>query len=99
MNGRDDSTVSDIKKEDLERILKAAALLLDKAQDSALTDLTSAVQQASEALKLPLEIDKSKAELKTLALEQLKLARENRTAASRERHQRFGSLVSMLTPL
>ena len=99
MNGEDDSTVGDIKKDDLERILKAAAILLDKAQDAALTDLTSAVQRASEVLKLPLEIDKSKAELKMLALEESKLNRENRTAASRERHQRLGSLVSPLTPL
>lgn len=99
MNAEHEVVVHDIKKDDLERIVKMAAHMLDKAQDGTLTDLTSAVQRASEVLKLPLEIDKSKAELRKLALEQSKLDRENRTAVRRGRHERFGAIVSLLTPI
>jgi type II secretory pathway pseudopilin PulG len=81
-----------IDKNELERIRKAATLLLDKAEALTLPDLTSTIQLAANVLKLPLEIDQSQEELK-------KLEHDNRTAGSRDRHERFGAFVALLTPL
>jgi hypothetical protein len=79
--------------------LKAAAnSLLEKARNGPVSDLASAVEKATGVFKLSADLEKSKAEVGKLALEETKLRYENDIAPKRERSGRIKEYVALLTP-
>lgn len=82
----------------LEAIQRAVASLLEKAENASVGDLASAVEKASGAMRLSVDLEKSQAELRKLALEQSKLQYENDCAKKRERSEQLKEYVSLLAP-
>jgi uncharacterized protein YjbI with pentapeptide repeats len=83
----------------LQQLNAAAASLLEKAQNGSVAELASAVEKATGVLKLASDLEKSRAELRKLALEENKLQYENNTASKRERSERLKEYVSLMTPI
>jgi hypothetical protein len=80
--------------------LKAAAnSLLKKAQGGTVPDLASAVEKATGVFRLSADLEKSKAEVGKLALEESKLQYEIDTAPKRERSERIEEYVTLITPV
>jgi Pentapeptide repeats (8 copies) len=77
---------------------KSVDLLLDKAQGATVSELASAVEKATGAMKLSSDLEKSQAELRKLALEETKLGYENATAEKRQRSESLKDYVALLAP-
>jgi hypothetical protein len=82
-----------------EAIQSAITTLLEKAQNASVSELASAVEKASGALKLSTDLDKSRAELRNLGLEESKLRYEIDSAPKRERSESLKEYVSLLAPI
>ena len=83
----------------MEQLQSAAMSLLEKAKDAPISDLASALEKAAGVQRLCSDLEKSKAELRRLALEERKLQHENETALVQQRSDRIRDYVSLLTPL
>jgi len=83
----------------MEALQAAVSSLLEKAQNASASNLASAVEKATAALKLPSDLEKSRAEMRKLALEESKLKYENETVTRRERSERVKDYVSILAPI
>jgi hypothetical protein len=88
----------EIAMDQMKQLRAAASSLLNKAQDSTVSDLASAVEKATGVLRLSSELEKSEAELRKLTLEERKLQYENDTASKRERSERLKEYVALLAP-
>ncbi|MEA2328581.1 MAG: hypothetical protein QOE68_3540 [Thermoanaerobaculia bacterium] len=84
---------------EMQKLREIVSIMLDKARDGELADAADAVQRAADILKLPLDLERARAELKKLALEQSKLDRETQMTYLRERSERVTAMVSVITPL
>lgn len=77
---------------------KSVDALLDKAQSATVPDLASAVEKATGAMKLSSDLEKSRAELRKLALEEAKLSYENATAEKRQRSELLKGYAAVFAP-
>jgi uncharacterized protein YjbI with pentapeptide repeats len=83
----------------MKALQSAVGSLLEKAQGATVSELASAVEQATGAIRLAADLDKSQAELRKLSLEEAKLQHENETAARRERSERLREYLAVLAPV
>lgn len=83
----------------MEAIQNAITLLLDKAQNATVSELASAVEKASGALRVSTDLEKSRAEIQKLALEESRLRYQIDSAPKRERSERLKEYVSLLAPI
>lgn len=94
-------TVSELDSvsEQMQQVRTAAVALLDKADSAAsITDMATAVEKATGALKLAAEMGKARTELTKINEEITKLKRENETTSKRERYERTRDYVALLAP-
>jgi hypothetical protein len=83
----------------LEEIQKAVAKLLENAQNESSSELGSAVEKASAAIRLSADLEKSRAEVKKLELEQSKLRSDIDSSPRHERSENIREYVTLLSPI
>jgi len=82
-----------------EKVRTVVDVLLDKAKDGTVSDLASAVDKATGAMKACSEIEATEVELRKLELEITKLRLENDSFGRKERSERFKEYVALLAPI
>jgi hypothetical protein len=84
---------------DLNKLSEAADLLLEKAKNSSLSDLSAALQPAIEIGKLSLEAEKTEAEVRKIQLDEDTARHQRELDAKEDRANRVRDYVAWATPV